>query len=280
MKLLFPLLILALPLSVLAQEPKDSLSAIASSSLSDEDIKELTAPIKVEIPSITSLTLENNWKKDLSESGALTSPSENVKPMEVRWYGEPLFPKGTFLPAWKTGYMYGSHSYQGSFMHGYVATANAGIYQNLGDYWNVNTNVELQKYSVYYNTAVFNGSVTWHPSRYFALTAFGYYSPGSFLSPMNIGQSFQWGGYATLQSDTDVPFGVDVGARQTYDSYTGHEVIPIVQPFVKLGGAKLGIDFGPIIKNALWKSKGGGGHPGIGPIPQPIKAIPTVAPRR
>ncbi len=280
MRSLLLLLIIMLPFSVMAQEPKDSLSVKGTSSLTEDDIKELTAPIKVETKDFTGSSFVMDSREDLIETGALTSPADYAKTHEVRWYGAPLFPKGSYLPQWDTGYMYGSHSYSGDLMYGYIATANAGIQQELGEYWTVNAGVGLQKYSVYHNVVGFNGSVTWHPSRYFALTAFGYYSPGTFLSPIDFGQTFYWGGFATLQSDTNVPFGVDIGARQTYDSFTGHEVIPIVQPFIKVGGAKLGIDFGPMIQDALWKSKGGKGHPDFNPFPKPIKAIPTVAPRR
>ena len=274
-------LLLMLPSTLMAQESKDSLSTGFPSALSEQDIRELTAPIRVENTGFVGADFDKNWKKDLVETGVLTSPEDN-EPREVRWYGAPLFPRGSVLPSWDTGYMYGSHLYTGNLMFGYVASAHAGVMQRFGENWTANAGVSLTKYSVYYNTASFNGSLTWRPSNHFSLTAFGYYMPGTFLSNSNIkiGQAFQWGGFATFQTDTNVPFGIDVGARQTYDSFTGHEVVPIVQPFVKVGGAKMGIDFGPLIKDALWKAKGHGGHPGMGPIPQPIKAMPTVAPRR
>ena len=282
MKVHVPLLIWMLPASLAAQELTDSLSAIPASSLTENDIRELTAPLHIENTGFMGTAPLNDWKKDLLETGRPVPPDES-KTMNVRWYGAPILPRGSVLPTWDTGFMYGSHHYSGSLMFGYVASANAGVHQRFGNYWSADMGVSLTKYSVYYNTASFNGSLTWQPSKYFALTAFGYYMPGTFLSnsEIKIGQAFQWGGFATFQTDTNVPFGIDVGARQTYDSFSGHEVLPIVQPFVKFGGAKLGIDFGPIIKDALWKSKGrGNGHPGMGPIPQPIKAMPTVAPRR
>ncbi|MBR5069367.1 MAG: hypothetical protein IKX25_08180 [Bacteroidales bacterium] len=281
MKALFSLLLMLLPASLMAQEPKDSLSVGFPSSLTEDDIRELTAPIRVENTGFLGTNLNANWKKDLIETGVVTNP-ENNKPQEVHWYGAPLFPRGSRLPAWSTGYMYGSHQYTGNLMFGYIASANAGVEQHFGDYWTANAGISLQKYSVYYNTASFNGSLTWQPSHFFALTAFGYYMPGTFLSnsDIKIGQAFQWGGFATFQTDTNVPFGIDVGARQTYDSFTGHQIVPIVQPFVNVGGAKLGIDFGPLIRDALWKAKGNGGHPGMGAIPKPIKAMPPVAPRR
>ncbi len=276
------LLLWLLPLTLMAQESKDSLSTNIPSSLTEQDINELTAPIRIEDKGFMDTDLNNDWRKDLVETGTLSNTKEDNKLQEMRWYGAPLFPRGSVLPSWDTGYMYGSHLYTGSLMFGYVASANAGVSQKFGDYWTANAGITLNKYSVYYNTASFDGALTWQPSKYFALTAFGYYMPGTFLSnsDIKIGQAFQWGGFATFQTDTNVPFGIDVGARQTYDSFSGHQVVPIVQPFVKVGGAKMGIDFGPLIKDALWKANGHGGHPGIGPIPQPIKAMPAVAPRR
>ena len=282
MRIQVHLLLMLLPASLAAQELTDSLSVSSSSSLTKEDIRELTAPLRVENTGFMGADLSKEWKKELLETSTLSQPKASST-MDVRWPRIDLFPRGSVLPSWDTGFIYGSHHYAGSMMFGYVASANAGVRQRFGDYWTADMGVSLTNYSVYYNTATFNGSLTWQPTKHFALTAFGYYMPGTFLSnsEIKIGQAFQWGGYATFQSDTNVPFGIDVGARQTYDSFSGHEVIPIVQPFVKVGGAKMGIDFGPIIRETLWKSKGrGNGHPGISPIPQPIKAMPTVAPRR
>ena len=96
-----------LPLTLMAQESKDSLSINLPSTLTEQDIRELTAPIRVENTGYTGTDLGNNLKTDLIETGALTKP-EDYKPLEVRWYGAPLFPKGSVLPSWSTGYMYGS----------------------------------------------------------------------------------------------------------------------------------------------------------------------------
>lgn len=191
-----------------------------------------------------------------------------------------IFKRGDYLPMWSTGYLYGANAQSGSLLYGYNAMAAVGLYQQLGDNFTFDGNLTLNKYSVYYNTATLNGSLTWSPNRHFSATAFGSYMPGTFLSSIQVGQAFTWGGYVTLQTDTDVPFGIDLGAYDAYSTYGGHEVVPIVQPFVKLGGAKLGFDFGPIIKNAIDRKNGVSFGPGSNPIPQPIKAMPSVAPRR
>lgn len=188
----------------------------------------------------------------------------------------PPMPKGSTLPRWATGFVYGNSGISSSLLHGYVATAGVGVRQHFGDAWTVNAGVQLTKYSVLYNTAEFSGSVQWQLSPHVALTVFGSYMPGSFLSPIELGPTYQYGGYVTLQSNGR--FGLDLGARQTYDPFSGREVVPIVMPYLKFGEAKIGIDVGPLIKSALEKNNGH--ENGFSPIPRPIKAIPTVAPRR
>lgn len=189
-----------------------------------------------------------------------------------------LFPKGSYLPRWARGYMYGYSSQSASLLYGYAANAGLGIYQQLGDYWTVNAGIDLNKYSVYYNTATVNGMVSWRPNDIFSVTAFGSYMPGSFLSPVQMGTSFQYGGYITLKTTTDVPFGIDLGAREEYDPFTGHTLTPIVRPFVMIGDSKLGIDLGGFLQQH--DKKGGRQEGSFNPIPQPIKNLPAVAPRR
>lgn len=265
--------------TVLAQN-ESVVDTIAAVGLSKEDIDELKAPIGNigTLETKSALKKENYELKPNAELKDLFSPpasSELPPSLIVRKQdiiGE--YP----LPHWETGYVYGTSYAQANFLYGYMTAANAGIRQSLRRNWTAQAEIGLQKHSVYYNTATASGQVTWHPSPYFALTAFGAYSPGSFMSPVKIGQSFQWGGYVTLQSDTSIPFGVDLGVRQTYDYMYGHEAVPIVQPFIKVGGSKIGIDLGPMLKEATRKHHGNDG--GFNAIPQPMKVMPPVAPRR
>lgn len=258
---------LTLPHLALCQEQNDSLLLQQGAGLSAKDIEELTAPIT------PTLGQTSASKPEIPMDPVFADETPALKWRSI------TPPRGGYFPTWSTGYLYGSHSSSGSLLYGYTSYANIGIKQHLGDYWTFDGNIGLQKYSVYYNTAVFYGSINWHPTHWFELTAFGSYMPGSFLSPVQISPAFQWGGFATLQTDTDVPFGIDLGARDSYDPMSGHQVTPIVQPFVKVGGAKIGIDFGPMIRDAIWKDNDRSRN-GFSPIPQPIKAIPQVAPRR
>ena len=68
-----------LPLTLMAQESKDSLSINLPSTLTEQDIRELTAPIRVENTGYIGTDLGNNLKTDLIETGALSKP-EDYKP--------------------------------------------------------------------------------------------------------------------------------------------------------------------------------------------------------
>lgn len=256
--------------SLLAQERADSIAAGAG--LTVQDIEDLTKPLD---PSVTPLS-----PPSASELGggqtALSIPLEPA--LTKRYVAPPLFriaPERPILPSWGTGYMYGYSGQGNDWLRGYQATAGIGLSQRLGDYWTFNANASVYKNSIYYNSASFGSSLHWQPNSHFGVTVFGNYSPGSFMSSVSLGPSFNWGGYMTVEGEY---FGIDMGAQQYYDPFYGHNTTPIVRPFVKLGGAKLGIDVGPMIKDALQKDRNH--NNGFNPIPQPIKALPQVAPRR
>lgn len=266
--------ICVIAVTVSAQERVDSVGVTVAAGLTETDIDELTRPIgqgqegTVEfVPQPLGSDINTiEVQSDLERRQMQVSPA---------WNGMTM-PKGSTLPRWAAGYVYGYNRWDQSLMYGYVATSGFGVQQKLGQYWRVSAGMELQKYSINYNTASFDGSLTWQPNRNFAITAFGTYMPGSFLSPISIGESFQWGGYVTLQSNGAL--GIDIGARQTYDAFVGHEVLPIVKPYVKVGGAKLGIDLGPAIKSAVEGKRHGSN--GVSSIPRPQKVLPAVGPRR
>lgn len=262
--------LLSAPVSLLAQERTDSLAQTGG--LTAQDIEELTRPIDASTlpatdPAMTGLDA-GTLAKDLPLEPVLTS----------RYVAPSLFripPERPFFPSWSTGYMYGYNAQYNDWLRGYQATAGVGVYQTLGDNWTVNLNAQLSKNSIYYNTASFDGSLHWQPNRHVGVTVFGQYSPGTFMSPVNFGPTFNFGGYVTMEGEY---FGLDLGAQQYYDPLFGHDTEPIVRPYLKLGGAKLGIDVGPMIKDAIQKDRRR--ENGFNPIPQPIKAVPQVAPRR
>ena len=262
-----------LPVAVCAQQRNDSVPGKEGTGLSEAEIQELTRPIGKPLQGELEKGGQVRLSEDIPVNPAFEPQPPTVPDMKIQ-----LWPKGSRLPQWATGMMYGYNGRSGSPIFGYSAYAGMGVYQQLGKYWTVQGGLGLNKYSVYSTTAVVDGAVTWRPNPYFGATVFGSYTTPNFDGPLSLGQSFQWGGYITLQSDTDVPFGIDAGMRTGYDPLTGHWNTPIVQPFVKIGDAKLGIDVGPLSQNALRKEAG---HDGVGnPVPKPIKNLPQVAPRR
>lgn len=259
--------------SLHAQERNDSISVALGAGLSEAEILELTTPSFSTPSNALSTGLTPMKATDIAidpilEPTPLAAPKIDINP----------WPRGSRLPHWATGFMYGNQNQSASLLYGYTAHAGIGVHQRVGRYWSFDGGASVSKYSVFYNSATLHGSATWQPNRYFSTTVFGSYTTG-FLTQAPILPSFQWGGYITLQTDTDLPFGIDAGAQDYYDPMNGHYVAPIIRPFVKVGDAKMGIDFGPLIQNAINKANGHNDN-GFTPIPKPIKAMPQVAPRR
>lgn len=261
-----------------AQEKQDSILSKGAAGLSEQEIKELTLPISA-LPNEKPIEAPSGIKAEDARSLAREKTLAEEEPKEIDLRYE-IMPRGSRLPRWATGYMYGSNSYTRSLMVGDMRSATAGVSQNVGRYWTLDASVDFTKY-MGLNYATFNTQANWHPNKYFSTTFFLSYMPGSFFSNYSISPSLQYGAYITLQTDTDLPFGVDLGGYDSYSPAFGHNVTPIVKPFVNVGGAKLGIDFGPMIKDAIWRANGGDhGGGGFNPIPKPMKVVPPVAPRR
>lgn len=227
-----------------AQESLDSLKyerdTIGGLSNSDiEDLRKIISPVEFQAIGAEEIPIEATKAKDLDHR---LPPI--WQPMITNLFLPPIIQKGDYLPRWNTGYMYGGNQISSSFLYGYVASAMAGVHQNIGDQLSVDFNTSLNKYSVYFNTAVFGTMINWRPSNIFNLSAYANYQPGSFFSSMQIAPSYQWGSYATFQTNTPIPLGIDIGVKGSHDPMTGNYVAPIIKPFIKLGGAKLGIDFG------------------------------------
>lgn len=263
-----------LPCGLWSQEIADSLQV--DSGLSEQEIRELTEPLHGGAVTGSSALVPTLLSTDGIEIQPALEPVTPTAPT-IRF---DLYPKGSQLTRWASGFLYGYNYTQQSLLMGYSAHAGMGVQQRLGQFWQINAGVGLHKYSVFYNTASTNASLTWQPNAVFATTVFGGITSPSFASSLQYGPSFYWGGYVTLQTDTELPFGIDAGARTGYDPLSGHWVTPIVQPFVKIGNSKMGFDFGPLLQNALQKANGRGRGNGFSPIPRPPKNLPAVAPRR
>ena len=240
----------------------------------------------VEEKDTTVINLQKEFLETTPKEAAI---SENANPdlpalenslgvPKMNWTGIPSLLPPT-LPSWGSGGITGFNGIQSNLMLGGIYYSSASIYQNLGRYWTVSAGVDVTKYGVAYNQAYFNGSIIYHPSNNFSLTLFGSYYPGSFLSQMPIGQAWRAGGFISLETDNH--WGIDLGATHSYNAYYGHSITPIIMPYYKLGGgAKLGIDFGPMLKHFM-NNNGRSNSMDFNPImPKPMNGLPPVAPRR
>lgn len=223
-------------------------------------------------PKEASLSSSDNTNLDLPQlESALDIPKLN-------WQAQPSYALPS-LPHWKSGYIYGYNSSQSNMLLGGIYNSGVSINQSLGRYWTVSSGIDVTKYGVAYNRASFNGSIVYHPCNNFSVTMFGSYSPGSFFSTMQVGQAWYAGGYISLETDNH--WGIDLGASHSYDAFYGHETTPIIRPYYKTGGgAKIGFDFGPMLKGYMNKN-GRSNSMEFNPVmPRPLNGLPPVAPRK
>lgn len=266
MRIIALIILLVLPVGMCYAQKQDSLRVEKDTlEVIKNDFSDMLVPIDGQQPIVDHSSIS-----DLGTRPSLEIPTMYLP--QVNWYG---MPKKKSWQQWATGYFYGGHNYAAELLYGYVARTQFGVQQEFGNHWSANASVSLQKNSVYFNTVGVGGSVTYQPVDWFAVTAFGYYSPGSFMSAYQVGPQYNWGGFFTFQTEH---VGIDLGARQTYDPFSGREVTPIIMPYYRMGKAKLGIDIGPLIKSLI--DKNSHSEFDIGPIPRPIKAMPPIAPRR
>ncbi len=125
----------------------------------------------------------------------------------------------------------------------------------------------------------FGGTLHWQFAPRLGITLFGSYSTSAWQPGMSPGIAEmisrpEFGGY--LSWDITKRFGVDVGARARYDNMNRWQWAPIVAPYYRVGDAKISVDVGGIVYEALRsKAKWGPRNPTMG-IPRP--EIP-IAPR-
>lgn len=98
----------------------------------------------------------------------------------------------------------------------------------------------------------------------------------------NVYDTRQWnvnyGAYLDWQMNDH--WGADVGVQHTQDHMGYGRTQPIIRPYYKMSnGAKLGIDFGGLIQDAINKKNGIGAGLGIMPSPKQFITMPRVAPR-
>ncbi|MCM1484464.1 MAG: hypothetical protein NC043_09015 [Muribaculaceae bacterium] len=126
------------------------------------------------------------------------------------------------------------------------------------------------------------GVAMWRFNDRLSLTLFGsWYTSANFTGPamMPYMSTSNFGGY--LSWDFAEHFGVDAGAQTQYNNYTGRwETRPIVRPYYKFSNdAKIGIDFGGLIYDAVDSHRNHRANPTVGP-PVPKGAPPVRMDRR
>lgn len=130
----------------------------------------------------------------------------------------------------------------------------------------------------------YGGTLNFIINEHFTITAFGQYDTYNFgyggrpINPavLNGVGSTRYGGFVTWEISDKV--GIDAGLQRVYDPMTGRwQNVPIVSPYLKVGGQKMGFDVGgllyQIFHNASASFNGSSGGP-TGPMIGAPRAVP------
>jgi hypothetical protein len=165
---------------------------------------------------------------------------------------------GVGIPLWKGAYV----GFSGMTEHkpGLMTTemGSATFYQQLGR-WQFTVSGMANKYWMPWQRSLFSqygvgGTVAYMLSDAVSLHAFGYY----YANQMLVGPAMQsymnsttYGGYADIRFSNT--FGANLGAKRYVDPMTGQwTTVPIVNPYIKIGGGKLEIPLGDLLKHFVW----------------------------
>lgn len=130
-----------------------------------------------------------------------------------------------------------------------------------------------------------NAALSYRAGRNVSLTAFGGINNYGILSSTPNITTAYYGGYVTLNTNNG-KWGMDLGARQVYNSMTGRwETVPIAMPYYNLNGNKLGFDFGGLLyslfrnaDNSINNKEMEMNNRGPAIIPPPIDMKPKMQP--
>ena len=135
---------------------------------------------------------------------------------------------------------------------------SATLYQNLGR-WQFTASAMANKYWMPWQRMLatqygVGGTVGYTLSDAVSLHAFGYYyanqwQVGPAMSPYMNTTTF--GGYADIRFSRT--FGANLGARRYVDPMTGQwETVPIINPYINIGGGRLEFPLGDLLKHLVW----------------------------
>jgi len=214
------------------------------------------------IPTSASLKLDFSTSR-LTDSLAIYqqdwhSPG-NTAPARFTYDTNPYsrdWSSGGIIARMGSGYITGSGSHATYPGMGNAASASVAFTMPMGDRLQVTAGLTGSKYhfdnNAWNDYGVF-GNASFRLTDRLSLNAFGQYYVNQqfhsaavmpFLGSRSYGGTLGW-----RASDT---FTLDVGARRIYDPYTGQwRTLPVVQPTVRLLGAPISFDAGPLIYQVL-----------------------------
>lgn len=186
-----------------------------------------------------------------------------------------------YIAAWSSGVVWGAggaEHYPG--MMG-VESATLGVTQQFGRV-SITAYGSAAKYAYFRGLSTqwsFGGSMTWQFADRLSLTLFGNYSTRAYAPGMSPGIAEMisrpsFGGY--MSWDITDRFGVDVGVASQRNMMNHYEVRPIVAPYYRVGDAKISVDVGGIVYEAIRSHSGWGPH---NPTVAPEKPVIPIAPR-
>ncbi len=159
------------------------------------------------------------------------------------------------LMRWQNGAIFGSSRAWSNHGLGYGNSASLfGIQQwgNLTLRPGMTLSKDFQPGIGIINGASLNIAMDYSFSPLLSVTAFGGMRNAGFLqrgsSPVT---DFHYGGYFTLQNE-DADYGVSLGMRRMYNAMTGQWTnVPVVVPYIKAWGQKIGFDVGPLLMHSI-----------------------------
>lgn len=210
----------------------------------------------------------------------------NPKAIEL----EPIKAISPSLIKWRGGELLGYGSYRESPGMGFGRTSSFIFNQQLGKF-SLSSNLSLNKDYMsgwgYMNSANLGLMLSYPLNNNLSLTAFGGINQAGFLtSGAGNMLGYYYGGYLTMNTNNG-KFGMDMGMRRYFDPISGQWIyVPIVAPYVNLGGQKLSVDMGGLLLQSVkgldqWlnpKRSNGGSNPRGGGIIMPETHMPINIP--
>ena len=178
--------------------------------------------------------------------------------INTKGFAEQSSQGGTAFRLWKGANIgfYGSNYHLPGLMN--TSSGSMVFHQDLGR-WHFTASGEANKYWMPWQRSLFTqygfgGTVGYDVSEALSLHAFGYY----YANQMQVGpamtpymNSTTFGGYANIRFSQT--FGANLGARRYVDPMTGQwETVPIINPYINIGGGRLEFPLGDLLKHLVW----------------------------